>query len=146
LREIYDLWVDCNEKAYAELVYTDKYSELYGRLSNSLLAVKQHQGKAMDKILAKMNIPTRQGMKSVLKRVQEMKRAQSKSDTKITNLENELQALRELIKDEKTKPAAAKPRTTTAAKKTIKKDAKKVVKKAAKKTSKKVANKSSANK
>jgi class III poly(R)-hydroxyalkanoic acid synthase PhaE subunit len=135
LREIYDLWVDCNEKAYAELVYTDEYSELYGRLTNALLAVKQHQGKVMDKFLAKLNMPTRQGMNTVLKRVQEMKRGQSKSAAKIIALENELQDLRQMIEENKKSSVSAKPRSTSARKKAKKKTKKKTTKKSsAKKT------------
>ena len=125
LREIYDLWVDCNEKAYAELVYTDEYSELHGRLTNALLAVKQHQGKVMDKLLAKLNIPTRQGMNTVLKRVQEMKRGQSKSAAKITALENELRDLRQMIEGNKKSSAPAKSRSTSTRKKAKKKTSKK---------------------
>jgi len=142
LREIYDLWVDCNEKAYAELVYTDEYSELYGRLTNALLAVKQHQGKVMDKLLAKLNMPTRQGMNTVLKRVQEMKRGQSKSAAKIAALENELQALRQMIESKKKSSSSVASRPTS----TRKKAKKKVTKKVAKKTKKKATKKSSANK
>jgi len=135
LRDIYDLWVDCNEKAYAELVYTDEYSELYGRLTNALLAVKQHQGKVMDKLLAKLNMPTRQGMNTVLKRVQEMKRGQSKSAAKIAALENELQALRQMIEGKKKSSSTAAPRSSTKRKKAKKKVAKKISKKTANKTS-----------
>ena len=138
LREIYDLWVECNEKAYAELVYTDEYSELYGRLTNALLAVKQHQGKVMDKLLAKLNMPTRQGMNTVLKRVQEMKRGQSKSAAKIAALENELQALRQMIEGKKKPSSPAASRSATGKKKSKKK--------ANKKKSKKTTRKSSANK
>ncbi|MFT5425761.1 MAG: class III poly(R)-hydroxyalkanoic acid synthase PhaE subunit [Gammaproteobacteria bacterium] len=159
LREIYDLWVDCNEEAYAKLVYTDEYSELYGRLTNALLAVKQHNGKLMDKILTKLNMPTRQGMNTVLKRVQEMKRDQSKSTVKITSLENEIQALRQLIEGKKKPSSPTKSKSTVTKKKAKKKLAKKTVakkvpnkaskkksKKAAKKTIKKTAKKSSSNK
>jgi len=142
LREIYDLWVYCNEKAYAELVYTDEYSELYGRLTNALLAVKQLQGKVMDKLLAKLNMPTRQGMNTVLKRVQEMKRGQSKSAAKIAALENELQALRQMIESKKKSSSSVASRPTS----TRKKAKKKVTKKVAKKTKKKATKKSSANK
>ncbi len=142
LREIYDLWVDCNEKAYAELVYTDEYSELYGRLTNALLAVKQLQGKVMDKLLAKLNMPTRQGMNTVLKRVQEMKRGQSKSAAKIAALENELQALRQMIESKRKSSSSVASRPTS----TRKKAKKKVTKKVAKKTKKKATKKSSANK
>jgi len=144
LREIYDLWVDCNEKAYAELVYTDEYSELYGRLTNALLAVKQHQGKVMDKLLAKLNMPTRQGMNTVLKRVQEMKRGQSKSAAKIAALENELQSLRQMIEGEKKSSSPAISHTSSSKKKSRKKTAKKkVAKKITRKTSKKTPRKSS---
>jgi len=135
LREMYDLWVDCNEKAYAEYVATDEYSELYGRLSNSLMAVKQHYGKLMDKILAKLNLPTRRGRDTILKRLQEMKRVQSKSVAKITALENELQALRQMIEGKEKPSSPAVSRSATKSKKTKKKATKKISKKTAKKTS-----------
>ena len=32
LKEVYNLWVDCNEDAYAEYVFSKDYSELNGRL------------------------------------------------------------------------------------------------------------------
>jgi class III poly(R)-hydroxyalkanoic acid synthase PhaE subunit len=99
LRQIYNLWVDCNEKAYAEYVYTDDYSELYGRLSNALMEVKQHYGKVIDQMLARLNLPTKKGTNSMLKRLQEMKRAQMRSAVKIKSMENEIQALRKLIED-----------------------------------------------
>ena len=159
LREIYDLWIDCNEEAYAELVYTDEYSELYGRLTNALLAVKQHNGKVMDKVLAKLNMPTRQGMNTVLKRVQEMKRDQSKSTVKITSLENEIRALRQLIEGKKKPSSPTQSKATVTKKRAKGKSAKKMVekkvpnktskkrsKKVAKKTIKKMTRKSSSNK
>lgn len=166
LREIYDLWVDCNESAYAQLVYTDEYSELYGRLTNALLAVKQHNGKVMDKILGKLNMPTRQGMNTVLQRVQEMKRTQSKSASRINALEDEILELRRLVGSGKksssnvsqparkkvNKKAAKRTDTTTSKKQTEpkkpeqKKVSKKSTKKASKKSAKKTLNKKSSNK
>ena len=107
LREVYNLWVDCNEKAYAEYVYTDEYSELYGKLSNALMALKQHCGKVMDQMLVKLNLPTQKGMNTMLKRQQEMKRAQLKSAGRIKALEHEVSSLHEMIAD-KSKPATAR--------------------------------------
>jgi class III poly(R)-hydroxyalkanoic acid synthase PhaE subunit len=132
LREMYDLWVECNEKAYADYVTTDEYSELYGRLSNALMAVKQHYGKLMDKVLAKLNLPTRRGRDTILKRLQEMKRNQSKSVVKIVALEEELQALRQMIEGKK---VTSSPASTAKSKKAKKKASKKISKKTAKKTS-----------
>ncbi|MBK8509610.1 MAG: poly(R)-hydroxyalkanoic acid synthase subunit PhaE [Candidatus Competibacter sp.] len=37
LRELYNLWVDCNEKTYGQMLRGLDYSELNGRLFNSLL-------------------------------------------------------------------------------------------------------------
>jgi hypothetical protein len=37
LRELYNLWVDCNERTYGRLLRSDQYSELSGRLFNTLL-------------------------------------------------------------------------------------------------------------
>ena len=38
LRELYNLWVDCNEKTYGQMLRGSAYAELSGRLFNSLLA------------------------------------------------------------------------------------------------------------
>ena len=74
LREIYDLWVDCNEDAYAKLVFSEGYSKLYGRLVNSLMAVKQHGRNLVDETLTAMNMPTQRGLDTVKKRQQELRR------------------------------------------------------------------------
>lgn len=37
LRELYNLWVDCNEKTYGQMLRGAEYSELGGRLFNTLL-------------------------------------------------------------------------------------------------------------
>jgi hypothetical protein len=37
LRGLYDLWVDCNEKTYGQMLRGTEYSELSGRLFNTLL-------------------------------------------------------------------------------------------------------------
>jgi len=37
LRELYNLWVDCNEKTYGQMLRGAEYGELNGRLFNSLL-------------------------------------------------------------------------------------------------------------
>ena len=91
-------------------------------------------------------MPTRQGMNTVLKRVQEMKRDQSKSAVKITSLENEIQALRQLIEGKKKPSSPTKSKSTVTKKKAKGTPAKKIVEKkvpnkTSKKKSKKVANK-----
>ena len=85
-------------------------------------------------------------MNTVLKRLQETKRAQDKSTVKIEAMENEIRALRQLIEDGKKSSSTASQRSTgnrPARKRVSKKTGKKKV---AKKTPKKSSGKSSANK
>lgn len=141
LREVYNLWVDCSEAVYAEHANSDEYSALFGRLVNTLMLVKQHNGKVMDKILSKLNIPTRQGMNTALQRLQTIKRVQARSDARIARLEEELETIKKLLAQ---KPKSAMPASPTkkkaSKKKTTRKKvktAKKVAKKTKRKTSKK---------
>ena len=70
LREIYDLWIDCNEETYADFVYTPEYSRLYGRLTNALMAVKHHGRNLVDEALGALNVPTYKGINTLQKRHQ----------------------------------------------------------------------------
>ena len=94
LREVYDLWVDCNEEAYARFVFSDEYSELNGKLTNALMAVKQHGRNVVDEVLGGMNMPTRRGINTMQKRQQEMRREQKDANNKIENLQQEIKLLR----------------------------------------------------
>jgi len=143
LKELYNLWVDCNEKAYAEYVYTDEYSELYGRLSNALMAVKQHYGKVIDQMLSRLNLPTKKGVNTMLKRQQELKRAQMKSAEKLKALESEVIKLREMLVEQDKSVAVGRKKLSTVSKKTSQD---KKSRKTAKKTSRKKANRKATSK
>lgn len=41
LRDIYNLWVECNEKTYGQMLRSAEYSECSGRMLNSLLAISR---------------------------------------------------------------------------------------------------------
>jgi class III poly(R)-hydroxyalkanoic acid synthase PhaE subunit len=74
LRELYELWVDSCEQAYAEYVSTDKYAETYGRLINKLMALKRHGTMMADEVLGAMNMPTRIEIDTLQLRLQEVRR------------------------------------------------------------------------
>ena len=46
LRELYNLWVDCNEETYGRMLRSSTYAVLNGRLINSLLHCYQRRGTA----------------------------------------------------------------------------------------------------
>jgi len=94
LREIYDLLVDCGEEAYAEFTYTKDFSDLYGRLTNALMAVKHHGRNIVDEMLGALNMPTRRGMNTLLKRHQDMHRESKDTVRKIDQLQDDVTALK----------------------------------------------------
>ncbi len=105
LRQIYNLWVDCNEEAYAEYVFSEEYSLLNGRLVNSLMEYKGHHTELMDELFSDMNIPSKkelegllvsqQGFRRKLKKAEEEK---ASNQRRLDSLEKELQALRAEMK------------------------------------------------
>jgi polyhydroxyalkanoate synthase subunit PhaE len=124
LREIYDLWVDCNESAYAEYVSSDEYSEIYGRLVNDLIAVKQHGRHYMDSVMSSLSMPSRKEINTMQKRQQQNRRELMDFKAKVEKLEDELQALRSQTGSQvNVKPAT--PSSTVSKKTTSKKKAKK---------------------
>ena len=101
LREVYDLWVDCNEKAYAEFAFSEEYSRLYGKLVNDLMALKQHGQMFMDETMSALGMPTRRGMNTMQKRQQEMRRELQASSSRIEKLESELEKVEDLEREVK---------------------------------------------
>ena len=98
LREIYDLWIDCNEETYASFVYTPEYSRLYGRLTNALMAVKQHGRNIVDESLGALNVPTYKGINTLQKRQYDMGKQQKEALKKIKELQQEITELHVLLK------------------------------------------------
>lgn len=113
LREIYDLWIDCNEEAYAEFVFSDEHSRLYGRLVNDLMAFKRNGMVMVDEVVGALGMPTRQSMNTMRRRQQELRReliearvrleAVDKKARRVTRLASELKQLREELEGFKTR-------------------------------------------
>ena len=135
LRELYDQWVEMSEAAYAEFVMTQEYQALYGRLVNSLLALKQQMARMVDQTLEAMHMPTHAEISTLQCRQQELRRDNLKLKKEIKGLQSQIDALRNAMlqgdmgeddDEEEAKPAArtasksaAKPastKRTTAAK------------------------------
>ncbi len=74
LRELYDLWVDASEEAYLELVSTDAYARVHGRITNALMALKSHARTMMDDAAGAAGLPTRAGFDTLQQRHQELRR------------------------------------------------------------------------
>lgn len=87
MNQLYDLWVDCSEIAYAEVVTGEEYQQVNARLTNALFKVKQHSQQMIDDSMRRMNLPTRADLDAGFRTIQELKR-------RIRALEDELRGLR----------------------------------------------------
>ena len=74
LRGLYNLWIDCGEEAYAEVVSSGEYGELNARLVNASMVVKLHSQRMVDEAIGSMNMPTRRELNSAHERGQELAR------------------------------------------------------------------------
>jgi class III poly(R)-hydroxyalkanoic acid synthase PhaE subunit len=74
LREIYDLWVDCCEEAYNDIVFTEVYQDAYGSLINALMALKHHGQSMIDEFMGALNMPTHKGVTTLQCRQQKLRR------------------------------------------------------------------------
>lgn len=83
LRDIYDLWIMCGEVAYAEIVSSQEYAQIYADLINKLMAWKKHEQGMLDDMLGLLNMPTRRELNGLHQRIQQMRR-----ETKATQNEH----------------------------------------------------------
>ena len=122
LRQIYDIWVDCGEEAYLEFTSTEEFADIYGRMANTLMALKQHSRTSVDETLGALGMPTRQGFDTLLRRHQELRREvatlkANQDPTGTSELTVELKELKQRIAElETTLEATAKLTSSTAAK------------------------------
>ena len=134
LREVYDLWIDVNEKEYKDYVLTDEHSKAYGKLINSSMHMKKFMDQNVDHMLQMMNLPTQNAMQSVLQREKSL-------EDEVAKLQQEIESIKRLLGEnsykEKTVPPLKKKssvkkkvskRKTTRKKVNTKKQAKKKTK------------------
>jgi len=120
LRELYNLWVDCSEAAYAELVRSPAYGKTKGQMINALMRFKSQGQHIVDNTLSAMNIPNRREVNTVHARLQEIRRHLSRLEEPslaradpmaalMTGLQEEIKGLRQELN---TLKAAHAPKAT----------------------------------
>ena len=101
MRQVYDLWVDSNEKVYGDYVFTEEYSEINGRLVNSLMAFKKKNQEITEDTLSSLNIPTNKDVNELERRHYELRKQVKAMQAEIKKLQKQL--------DEKETKAASRP-------------------------------------
>lgn len=101
LRELYNLWVDCNEQVFSEHATSEEYALLYGELVASYMTFRRHSQELLDATLQQLNLPTRESIASVRKeqrdlqrQLQESQSQQQQTQIAVEELKAELAKLR----------------------------------------------------
>jgi class III poly(R)-hydroxyalkanoic acid synthase PhaE subunit len=115
LRELYDQWVEMSEANYAEFVMTPEYQALYGRLVNSLMALKQQTARMVDQTLEAMNMPTHVEITTLQCRQQELRRDNLKLHKELKSIQTQLEAMRQSMLLAQTAAKASEPAPAKAA-------------------------------
>lgn len=82
MRELYDLWVECGEHAYAGMAHSEEYCRLQAELANAAVRVRAKQQAILEQLLRQFDLPTRSELNSVHRELRALREqlAQLKGD------------------------------------------------------------------
>lgn len=109
LRELFDIWVNVNEKLYAEFALSDQYQTVYGDMVNDFMRLKSAMNKQVESLYKAANLPTRSEFNAALQKQQRLKRenrALRKSLKAVMSRLDDLEA--SIYAGEKSKPSGKK--------------------------------------
>lgn len=110
LRALYDLWVDAQEDAYAEVALSRDFRTAYGELVNRQMRLRKLVQDEIERVSNQFGMPTRAELNSVHQRMMDMRR-------QIRALEEKLEALSPSTPSPATRPSAAAAKRPPAVKK-----------------------------
>ena len=74
IRAVYDLWIDAAEETYAEVALSQEFREIYGKLVNRQMALRQRLQAEIERAGAEVGMPTRTELNSVHQRLHALRR------------------------------------------------------------------------
>jgi class III poly(R)-hydroxyalkanoic acid synthase PhaE subunit len=87
-RELYDLWVDCGEKVFAQVAHSESYAKLQAQVGNAAIKLRARQQAVIERGLKHFDLPTRAELNTVHKQMRELRE-------RIATLEEQLAEARE---------------------------------------------------
>lgn len=87
-RELYDLWVDCGEKVFAQVAHSESYAKLQAQVGNAAIKLRAKQQALIERGLKYFDLPTRAELNTVHKQMRELRE-------RIATLEAQLSEARE---------------------------------------------------
>jgi BMFP domain-containing protein YqiC len=72
-RELYNLWVECGEKVFAQVAHSESYCKLQAQLGNAAIRLKVRQQAVLERALKHFDLPTRSELNTVHKQLREFR-------------------------------------------------------------------------
>lgn len=72
-RELYDLWVDCGEKVFAQVAHSESYAKLQAQVGNAAIKLRAKQQVVIERGLKYFDLPTRAELNTVHKQMRELR-------------------------------------------------------------------------
>jgi class III poly(R)-hydroxyalkanoic acid synthase PhaE subunit len=82
-RELYDLWVECGEKVFAQVAHSESYAKLQAQVGNAAIQLRAKQQAVIERGLKHFDLPTRAELNTVHKQMRELRE-------RVTTLEAQL--------------------------------------------------------
>jgi class III poly(R)-hydroxyalkanoic acid synthase PhaE subunit len=72
-RELYDVWVDCAEKVFAQVARSESYAKLQAQVGNAAIKLRAKQQAMIERNLKHFDLPTRSELNTVHKQMRELR-------------------------------------------------------------------------
>lgn len=72
-RELYNLWVECGEKVFAQVAHSESYAKLQAQLGNAAIRLRARQQAVLERVLKQYDLPTRSELNTVHKQMRELR-------------------------------------------------------------------------
>ncbi len=97
-RQLYDLWIDSSEEVYGEFVIGEEFVQLHGKLTNTLMALKQHEGRMLDDYLEFLNLPSRGEIDTLHRRFRDSRRETKTLQAQLNAVVERFKALQKALR------------------------------------------------
>ena len=88
-RELYDLWVECGEKIFAEVAHSEAYCKLQARVGNAAIRVRARQQALLERMLKQFDLPTRSELNTVHKQMRELRERVASLEAQLADKQDE---------------------------------------------------------
>lgn len=72
-RELYNLWVECGEKVFAQVAHSEAYCKLQAQVGNAAIRLRACQQAVIERSLKQLDLPTRSELNTVHKQMRELR-------------------------------------------------------------------------